>query len=524
MGMIGALSYRDLFSQAARDQNEPTIPSNRVSTLGNRKSTISGMRQIDPNRLTMSIRGDLDWIVMKALDKDRTRRYDSAASMARDIQCYLRSEPVEARPPSSFYRLSKFARRNRAALISAGLIASSLVAGTAFSIYQMSNAVSALRDKDEALREALVAKSESNQARHEISQFFDRIVQSNVLVSSGQTHANAGRWQSAIDDFAKALRLQPSFYLPWVQRGQLYSQLHLWEESASDFAKAITLGAPTDQPQWAGTGALFALAKQMTAFETLVQQERMRIELSAEDFDWQSLRNCVASNTSSGTIDWKVVAPIAESNMDFRGPMRDEFRVDKATGRRGGDQGRFGPGRGEHEHPEDRRDGGRGGFEGRGFGGPPGGPPGDGPRNGSGLNFSRGGLPTGAQRYVTAIAYLRAGDNDKALELLEKAELDRGWMGLDLVHNVRAIAYHRLGEELLAKKSLEQSEQAIAKWIGGPASTDNNLAKKLPWFDLVEGIVLHCEAAQEVTGSENVSEDYLVILRDRAMATISESL
>src|SRR5207253_416586 len=70
----------------------------------------------DPRRLGQLLRGDLDWIVMKALDKDRTRRYDTASGLERDIQRYLQDEPVEACPPSAWYRFRKFARRNKAAL------------------------------------------------------------------------------------------------------------------------------------------------------------------------------------------------------------------------------------------------------------------------------------------------------------------------------------------------------------------------------------------------------------------------
>ena len=66
------------------------------------------------------MRGELDWIVMKALEKDRSRRYETANGLAADVRRYLDDEPVEARPPSAWYRLGKFARRNRAALTTAG--------------------------------------------------------------------------------------------------------------------------------------------------------------------------------------------------------------------------------------------------------------------------------------------------------------------------------------------------------------------------------------------------------------------
>ena len=75
------------------------------------------------------MRGELDWIVMKCLEKDRTRRYETANGLARDVQRYLADEPVEARPPSAGYRVRKFVRRNRGRVLAAGLLFLVLVAG-----------------------------------------------------------------------------------------------------------------------------------------------------------------------------------------------------------------------------------------------------------------------------------------------------------------------------------------------------------------------------------------------------------
>ncbi len=76
-------------------------------------------------------RGDLDWIVMRCLEKDRTRRYDTANGLASDIRRYLADEPVEARQPTRLYRLKKFVRRNKTATVAAALILAALVAGAA---------------------------------------------------------------------------------------------------------------------------------------------------------------------------------------------------------------------------------------------------------------------------------------------------------------------------------------------------------------------------------------------------------
>jgi WD40 repeat protein/serine/threonine protein kinase len=96
-------------------EEEPPIPSTRLATAATAPSVTSDQGHA-LRRLSSTVRGELDWIVMKALEKDRTRRYESAMSLARDIDCYLRDEPVSACPPSAWYRLRKLARRRKVAL------------------------------------------------------------------------------------------------------------------------------------------------------------------------------------------------------------------------------------------------------------------------------------------------------------------------------------------------------------------------------------------------------------------------
>ncbi len=102
---------------------DPPRPSARISTLAAAElSTISDRRHLEPGKLCQKLRGELDWIVMKAMEKDRNRRYETANGLAADVERYLRDEPVEACPPSSMYRLSKFSRRHRAPLIAAAAV------------------------------------------------------------------------------------------------------------------------------------------------------------------------------------------------------------------------------------------------------------------------------------------------------------------------------------------------------------------------------------------------------------------
>src|SRR5262249_9217395 len=117
---------KERFKQAAYDEirriireEEPPKPSTRLSESKDSLPSISAQRRTEPTKLAKLVRGDLDWIVMKALEKDRSRRYETANGLTRDIEKHLHDEPVTARPPKAIYRFRKFARRNRAGLMAA---------------------------------------------------------------------------------------------------------------------------------------------------------------------------------------------------------------------------------------------------------------------------------------------------------------------------------------------------------------------------------------------------------------------
>jgi WD40 repeat protein/serine/threonine protein kinase len=152
---------KERFKEAGYDEirriireEEPPRPSTRISTMGQAATSISTQRQSDPKRLSQLFHGELDWIVMKCLEKDRNRRYETANSMARDIERYLHDEPVQACPPSAMYRFRKFARRNKAALMTAALIAGILALSTPYSAWQAFRATEALEEKGTALAAA----------------------------------------------------------------------------------------------------------------------------------------------------------------------------------------------------------------------------------------------------------------------------------------------------------------------------------------------------------------------------------
>src|SRR6185312_15126447 len=107
-------------------EEEPSKPSTKLSTAEG-LPTLAANRGTEPAKLTRMVRGELDWIVMKALEKDRNRRYETANGLAVDVQRYLNDETVQACPPSAGYRLRKFARRNRRMLVTATLVGAMLL-------------------------------------------------------------------------------------------------------------------------------------------------------------------------------------------------------------------------------------------------------------------------------------------------------------------------------------------------------------------------------------------------------------
>jgi serine/threonine protein kinase len=146
-------------------EEEPPRPSTRISTLGQAAATVSTNRKSDAKRLSQLCRGELDWIVMKALEKDRNRRYETANGFAQDVQRYLNDEPVQACPPSAWYRFRKFARRHRGAFVAvaaAVVVVLLTVAGLAVSNWLIRQE----RDeKERALDQAVRETQRANQEK-----------------------------------------------------------------------------------------------------------------------------------------------------------------------------------------------------------------------------------------------------------------------------------------------------------------------------------------------------------------------
>jgi serine/threonine protein kinase len=136
-------------------EEEPRRPSTRLTTMGEGELTTTAKnRQVDPPKLVHLVRGDLDCIVMKCLEKDRTRRYDTANGLALDLLRHLNNEPVMARPPSNVYRFQKMVRRNKLAFAAAAAVALSLLLGVVLFAWQAERAKEAERGANQRLEES----------------------------------------------------------------------------------------------------------------------------------------------------------------------------------------------------------------------------------------------------------------------------------------------------------------------------------------------------------------------------------
>jgi WD40 repeat protein len=145
-------------------EEEPPLPSTRLSSNPSLPS-LAASRQADPAQLSRLVRGELDWIVMKSLEKDRNRRYDAPNGLAQDIERYLQDEPVQAGPPSPTYRLRKFVKRNKSLVLATGVLAVALLTGIAGIIWGLCEAQRQTREANQQRLLAVAARNDAVQDR-----------------------------------------------------------------------------------------------------------------------------------------------------------------------------------------------------------------------------------------------------------------------------------------------------------------------------------------------------------------------
>jgi serine/threonine protein kinase len=204
-------------------EREPQRPSVVLTTMqGSALDQMARCRQVEPVSLISMLRGDLDWIVIRALEKDRTRRYQTANGVVMDIQRYLANEPVVARPPSRLYRLQKLVRRNQVVFAAGGAVILALIFGLGLSTWFWSR-------EREARQQAVAAEQQQERLRVE-AENRERITQAAFLISRGQL-AEADALVEKVSE------LKPSLEAESVLRalGEWHALKGQWDQSANRF-------------------------------------------------------------------------------------------------------------------------------------------------------------------------------------------------------------------------------------------------------------------------------------------------
>ncbi|HEV3118398.1 MAG TPA: protein kinase, partial [Gemmataceae bacterium] len=268
-------------------EEEPPKPSTRLSDSGEALVSISAQRQMEPAMLTRLVRGELDWIVMKTLEKDRNRRYDTATGLANDVQRYLNDEPVLACPPSALYRFRKLARRNKRVLATVGLVALALVAGTVVSAWQ------AIRATD-AFKQAETNYDLAEERAKEVQRGLEGLKAANALLDRGRLNANAREWDDAHAAFTKAAELRPDHVSVWVERGDLYARLGLWDLAAADFARECELREPDATMRWYRHALLRLYVGDTDGYRKVCRRMRERFSRTSNGYSaTEVIRTCM---------------------------------------------------------------------------------------------------------------------------------------------------------------------------------------------------------------------------------------
>jgi tetratricopeptide (TPR) repeat protein len=225
-------------------ERDPERPSTKLATLqGEELTTTARRRALEAPRLIHLLKGDLDWIVMKALEKDRTRRFETANALAVDVQRYLNNEPVTARPPSNTYRFQKLVRRNKTVFTAIGAVAAALVIGFGFSLYLF------VRER-EAHQRALAAEREQASLRQQAEAGLAAEAKLREQAELGQKYSQAGLMlaQRRFDEAERiiwSVPAHPSAASIYSVLGMVHATREHWGAATTNYAKVIEL-MPTD--------------------------------------------------------------------------------------------------------------------------------------------------------------------------------------------------------------------------------------------------------------------------------------
>ncbi len=226
-------------------EEEPPRPSTRLSNVDDAATLASTKRGSDPRRLSQLLRGELDWVVMRCLEKDRNRRYETANGLAMDIGRYIKNEPVHACPPSLSYKLRLSVRRHKTPLLTVGLFLALAACGCVMTIWQAFQTAAA---RDAAVKAQLALSEAGQHAAEERADTIARDLESlnlaNDLIESGLAHASVAEWSRVEAELSQAVKTRPDHSYVWLTRGDQYARLGLWDLAAADFHRAFQLKEP----------------------------------------------------------------------------------------------------------------------------------------------------------------------------------------------------------------------------------------------------------------------------------------
>ncbi len=266
-------------------EDEPTKPSKKLSSSGELPA-IAANRHLEPNKLTRLVQGDLDWIVMKCLEKERDRRYETANQLGQELQRFLADEPVQAGPPSARYRVKKFLRRNKGPVIAAAFVFLALVAGvigTGLGLVQAQQARKAEAKQGEFTAVAL-AKSEENrklaerrfdEKRGALDEMLQSFSDDRLKLMPGSQQIRQVFFEKGLEQYAQILHerqddpaVQARIADSYRELGVLRAEVGVPAEALAALQKAValrrqmTVAAPNDAAAATALGhALFQLGQ-----------------------------------------------------------------------------------------------------------------------------------------------------------------------------------------------------------------------------------------------------------------------
>ncbi|MFK7820691.1 MAG: serine/threonine protein kinase [Planctomycetaceae bacterium] len=277
-------------------EDDPPKPSTRLSESGDAITGISSQRRLEPNKLSQLLRGDLDWIVMTALDKDRARRYQTATSFGEDVDRFLSNEPIQARPPSTLYRLRKLVRRNFAVVMTGTTFFGLLVASSVISVLlaiKAHDARALAETEEQAAKEATAAAQKATAAakllreedlrlRRLAEMARDRAIEQKHLAESeagiAASYADLIVSNLKTDSEKEADMLDPAGFLSYASRflddpdtrNMAQTAMNLTGSSAAPLAAGVSLASVAQ--------SLVRLRETAGSLEELISTQRRRVE------------------------------------------------------------------------------------------------------------------------------------------------------------------------------------------------------------------------------------------------------